>query len=68
MSIEYERRITVNFATTEDANKVKALARAAGSSPSKWVVRRLTIADQLEKLLVDMAQEPEIGSPEYDAV
>ena len=62
MSIDYDRRITVNFPTVEDASKVKAMARAAGSSPSKWVVRRLTLADQLEKLLVDMAQNEGLGA------
>ncbi len=55
MSIEYDRRITVNFPTAEDASKIKALAKAAGSSPGKWIVRRLLLADQLERLLIDMA-------------
>ena len=61
MAIDYDRRITVNFATVEDASKVKALAKVVGSSPSAWIVRRLLLADQLEKLLVDMAQNEGLG-------
>ena len=53
--------LAVNESRDQTLDERQALARAAGSSPSKWVVRRLVLADRLEELLVDRAQSEGLG-------
>ena len=43
MSIDYELRITVNFPSVKEANDIKRAARAAGMSPSQWIIFQLDI-------------------------
>ena len=50
MSTKYERRITVNFPSVEEAKEVKRRAKVAGVSPSQWIIYQLAAAKELQAL------------------
>lgn len=55
MSIEYEQRITVNFPTTEAANKVKRQAKENSMSPSKWIIHQLEAVEEFQRAFAPKA-------------
>ena len=50
MSIDYERRITVNFPSIEEADEIKRQAKLVGISPSQWIIDQLTTVKEFEAL------------------
>lgn len=48
MSIDYERRITVNFPSIEEANEIKRQSKAAGMSPSQWIIYQLEVVKDFQ--------------------
>ena len=51
MGIDYERRITVNFPSIEEANEIKRQAKANGMSPSQWIIYQLAVVKDFQAKL-----------------
>ena len=51
MAINYERRITVNFPSVEDAHEIKQQAKAHYMSPSQWIIFQLKELRDIKRII-----------------
>jgi hypothetical protein len=63
MGIDYDRRITVNFPSVEEADEVKRQAKENGMSPSQWIIYQLAVVKDFQaKFTVSYPESATNGS------